>query len=83
MSKKEDGKTVEPQQGTVAEAAGKAAQPVKEGLVRLSAPTRDALAAKFAELKASTKGATLSAGAVGQQDDGLFVQIVNVKPIKK
>lgn len=82
MSKKEDGIAVEPQQGTAAEAAGKAAKPVKEGLVRLSAPTRDGLAAKFEELKASVTGATLSAGAVGQQDDGLFVQIVNVKNVK-
>ena len=51
----------------------------KDGKIILTAATRDELFKQFNDLKASQAGATLSAGAVGRQDDGSFVLYVNVK----
>ena len=42
------------------------------GTMILTGKTRDEVAQKFEELKASSEGATLMAGAVGQKADGTF-----------
>ena len=42
------------------------------GPVILSGKTRDEVAQKFEELKASCEGASLMAGAVGRKADGTF-----------
>jgi len=42
------------------------------GTTILTGRTREEVAAKFEELKASCEGATLMAGAVGQKADGTF-----------
>jgi hypothetical protein len=42
------------------------------GPVILSGKTRDEVAQKFQELKASCEGASLMAGAVGRKADGTF-----------
>ena len=42
------------------------------GTTILTGKTREEVAQKFEELKASSEGATLMAGAVGQKDDGTF-----------
>jgi hypothetical protein len=42
------------------------------GTTILTGKTREEVAAKFEELKASCEGATLMAGAVGQKADGTF-----------
>ena len=42
------------------------------GTTILTGKTREEVAQKFEELKASAEGATLMAGAVGQKDDGTF-----------
>lgn len=82
MSKKDQGgKAAEEQQVATTEAP--ATETTNNGTVVLKAKTSDELATKFAELKASTKEATLSTGAVGQQDDGTYILLVNIKPTKK
>lgn len=82
MSKKDQGgKAAEEQQVATTEAPATAKTPT--GPVMLQANTRKEMAAKFAELKASTKDATLSTGAVGETPEGTFVQFVTVTPIKK
>lgn len=53
---------------------------VKNGPIILTSKTREEMAQKFEELKASTEGATLMVGAVGQKADGTFelrIDIVN------
>ena len=50
------------------------------GPIILNGKTREEVAQKFEELKASSEGATLMAGAVGQKGDGTFelrIDIVN------
>lgn len=50
------------------------------GTTIVTGKTREEVAQKFEELKASAEGATLMAGAVGQKDDGTFelrIDIVN------
>ena len=42
------------------------------GTTILTGATREEVAQKFEELKASAEGATLMAGAVGQKADGTF-----------
>lgn len=82
MSKKDQGgKAAEEQQVATTEAP--ATETTNNGTIMLQANTRKELAAKFAELKASTKDATLSTGAVGETPEGTFVQLVTVTPIKK
>lgn len=50
----------------------------KNGSITLNAPTRDELAAKFNDLKASAKDVTLMTGAVGQKDDSTFIMQVDI-----
>lgn len=53
---------------------------VENSTVILTGATREEIAAKFDELKASNKDAHLMAGAVGQNSDGTFalrIDIVN------
>ena len=52
------------------------------GITILTGTTREEVAQKFEELKASCEGATLLAGAVGQnREDGTFSQQIEiVKP---
>ena len=50
------------------------------GTIILTGKTREEVAQKFEELKASCEGATLMAGAVGQKDDGTFELRIDVKP---
>ena len=51
---------------------------VKNGTTILAGKTREEVAQKFEELKASCEGATLMAGAVGQKDDGTFELRIDV-----
>lgn len=82
MSKKDQGgKAAEEQQVATPEAP--ATETTNNGTVVLKAKTSDEIATKFAELKAFTKEATFSTGAVGQQDDGTYILLVNIKPTKK
>ena len=54
---------------------------MQNGTTILTGKTREEVAKKFEELKASAEGATLMAGAVGQKDDGTFeLRIDIVKP---
>ena len=54
---------------------------MQNGTTILTGKTREEVAQKFEELKASAEGATLMAGAVGQKDDGTFeLRIDIVKP---
>lgn len=50
----------------------------KNGPTILTGKTREEVAQKFEELKASCEGATLMAGAVGQKDDGTFELKINI-----
>lgn len=83
MSKKDQGGKAAEEQQQVATPEAAATVQTPNGTVMLQANTRKELAAKFAELKASTKDATLSTGAVGMTPEGTFVQLVTVTPIKK
>jgi hypothetical protein len=48
------------------------------GTTILTGKTRDEVAQKFDELKASCEGATLMAGAVGQKADGTFELMIDI-----
>lgn len=48
------------------------------GTTILTGKTRDEVAQKFDELKASCEGATLMAGAIGQKGDGTFELIIDI-----
>lgn len=50
----------------------------KNGTITLTANSRDELFEKFNELKASSEGATLSTGCVGQKEDGTFALQVDI-----
>ena len=50
----------------------------KNGTITLTANSRDELFAKFGEIKASSEGATLSTGCVGQKEDGTFALQVDI-----
>ena len=53
---------------------------MQNGTTILTGKTREEVAQRFGELKASCEGATLMAGAVGQKADGTFelrIDIVN------
>lgn len=53
----------------------------QNGTTILTGKTREDVAQRFDELKASAEGATLMAGAVGQKADGTFeLRIDIVKP---
>jgi hypothetical protein len=83
MIRKEQGGTTAEEQQQVATPEAAATTKTPTGPVMLQANTRKELAAKFAELKASTKDATISTGAVGMTPEGTFVQLVTVTPTKK
>jgi hypothetical protein len=54
---------------------------MRNGTTILTGKTREEVAQRFEELKASNEGATLMAGAVGQKADGTFeLRIDIVKP---
>ena len=48
------------------------------GTIMLNGKSREDVAQKFVELKASCEGATLIAGAVGQKADGTFELRVDI-----
>ena len=55
-------------------------QKKKNGTIMLCGKSREEVAQKFDELKASSEDATLMAGAVGQKADGTFelrIDIIN------
>lgn len=60
------------------EAAQNSEQTIKNGTTILNAPSREELFAKFNELKASSEGATLMTGCVGENPDGTFSLMVNI-----
>lgn len=54
---------------------------MQNGTTILTGKTREEVAQRFDELKASCEGATLMAGAIGQKADGTFeLRIDIVKP---
>lgn len=54
---------------------------MQNGTTILTGKTREEVAQRFDEIKASCEGATLMAGAVGQKADGTFeLRIDIVKP---
>ena len=50
----------------------------QRGTVTITAKTREELAEKFAELKASNQDAVIMAGAVGRNGEGNYVQQIDI-----
>ena len=75
MSKKTDAATGQPNEQQQGTAAGNSVA----GTQTLTAKTREDLFTKVEELKATlSEGQTLTAGAVGRNDQGLYVMQVDI-----